>query len=387
MYLTIYIFTITSSLCILYGLNFLFRKDGTIVNKIIAFSFLCIGYMIIASYFIRPENIIQYPHFYRTVAPVFYLLPILSYLFVWYVLHPNTSFRKYHLFLTAPFIFQILENLKFYLSSEAVKVEEIKRMLEAKDYFFYSPDFLWFHPMIHTYLKIGLYGLFLGIMMWDYIKFKTVNGGGAICLHRSFDFWIRGLFAFRLFTFIYMVQNFVLKDGAIVQLGNPDYFLIAEFLFQLAYISLNPKFLDTAILRGYLLGEINEKYFSENDLLKEKEEIDYLMNIASKIDNYFIETEVFLNSQLSVELLGSLTGIPHRKISLAIKLKFNLSFREYLNSYRIEYLENHLINQETLSKLSFEVIAESAGFGTRQSFYSAFKKHRGSTPKEYFKAL
>ena len=387
MYLSLYIFTITSSLCILYGLNFLFRKDGTIVNKIIALSLLSIGYIIIASYFIRPENIIQYPHFYRTVAPVFYLLPVFSYLFVWYVLHPNTSFRKYHLFLTAPFFFQILENLKFYLSSEAVKVEEIKRMLEAKDYFFYSPDFLWFHPMIHTYVKIGLYGLFLGIMMWDYITFKTVNGGGAICLHRSFDFWIRGLFAFRLFTFIYMAQNFVLKDGAIVQLGNPDYFLIAEFLFQVAYISLNPKFLDTAILRGYLLGEINEKYFSENDLLKEKEEIDYLMNIASKIDNYFIETEVFLNSQLSVELLGSLTGIPHRKISLAIKLKFNLSFREYLNSYRIEYLENHLINQETLSKLSFEVIAESAGFGTRQSFYSAFKKHRGSTPKEYFKAL
>ena len=387
MYLSIYIFTITSSLCILFGANYLFRKEGTIINRILAISFLCIGYIIIASYFIRPENIIQYPHFYRTVAPVFYLLPVFSYLFVWYVLHPNTSFRKYHLFLTAPFFFQILENLKFYLSSEAVKVEEIKRMLEAKDYFFYSPDFLWFHPMIHTYVKIGLYGLFLGIMMWDYIKFKTVNGGGAICLHRSFDFWIRGLFAFRLFTFIYMVQNFVLKDGAIVQLGNPDYFLIAEFLFQVAYISLNPKFLDTAILRGYLLGEINEKYFSENDLIKEKEEIDYLMNIASKIDNYFIETEVFLNSQLSVELLGSLTGIPHRKISLAIKLKFNLSFREYLNNCRIEYLENHLINQETLSKLSFEVIAESAGFGTRQSFYSAFKKYRGSTPKEYFKAL
>ena len=387
MYLSIYIFTITSSLCILFGANYLFRKEGTIINRILAISFLCIGYIIIASYFIRPENIIQYPHFYRTVAPVFYLLPVFSYLFVWYVLHPNTSFRKYHLFLTAPFFFQILENLKFYLSSEAVKVEEIKRMLEAKDYFFYSPDFLWFHPMIHTYLKIGLYGLFLGIMMWDYITFKTVNGGGAICLHRSFDFWIRGLFAFRLFTFIYMVQNFVLEDGAIVQLGNPDYFLIAEFLFQVAYISLNPKFLDTAILRGYLLGEINEKYFSENDLIKEKEEIDYLMNIASKIDNYFIETEVFLNSQLSVELLGSLTGIPHRKISLAIKLKFNLSFREYLNNYRIEYLENHLINQEILSKLSFEVIAESAGFGTRQSFYSAFKKYRGSTPKEYFKAL
>lgn len=387
MYSSIYIFTITSSLCILYGLNFLFRKNGTIVNKIIALSLLCIGYIITASYFIRPENIIQYPHFYRTVAPVFYLLPVLSYLFVWYTLQPQVGFKKVHLLLTLPFFLQTFENLKFYLSSEAVKVEEVKRMLEAKDYFFYSPDFLWFHPMIHTYLKIGLYGLFLGIMLWDYITFKTVKGGRAIALHRTFDFWIKGLLSFRLFTFIYMVQNFILEDGATIQLGNPDYFLIAEFLFQVVYISLNPKFLDTAILRGYLLGEIKEEYFSENDLIKEKEEIEYLMNIANQIDNHFIETEVFLNSQLSVELLGSLTGISHRKISLAIKLKFNLSFREYLNNYRIEYLENHLINQETLSKLSFEVIAESAGFGTRQSFYSAFKKHRGSTPKEYFKAL
>lgn len=387
MYLTIYIFTITSSLCILYGANYLFRKDGTIVNRILAITFLCIGYMITASYFLRPENIIQHPHFYRTVAPVFYLLPVLSYLFVWYILHPKESFKKAHLLLTLPFFLQVLENLKFYLSATEIKVEEIKRMLEAKDYFFYSPDFLWFDPMIHTYFKIGLYGLFLIIMVRDYIKFNTLKNGGAIALHQTFDFWIKGLFAFRIFTFIYMVQNYVLKDGAIIQLGNPDYFLIGEFLFQIVYISINPKFLDTVILRSYLMGNINENYFSENDLLKEKEEIDYLINIADTIENYFVETEVFLNSQLSVELLGSLTGLPHRKISLAIKLKFNLSFRDYLNSYRIEYLENHLINPDTLSKLSFEVISESAGFGTRQSFYSAFKKHRGSTPKEYFKPI
>jgi len=386
MYLTIYIFTITSSLCILFGANYLFRKEGTIINRILAISFLCIGYIITSSYFLRPENIIQYPHFYRTVAPVFYLLPVLSYLFVWYILHPKEKFKKVHLLLTLPFFLQTLENLKFYLSSVEIKVEEIKRMLEAKDYFFYSPDFLWFDPMIHTYFKISLYGLFLFIMVWDYIKFNTLKRGGTIALHRTFDFWIKGLFAFRFFTFIYMVQNFVFKDGAIIQLGNSDYFLIGEFLFQIAYISINPKFLDTVILRSYLMGNINENYFSENDLIKEKEEIDYLLNVANTIENYFVETEVFLNSQLSVELLGSLTGLPHRKISLAIKLKFNLSFRDYLNGYRIEYLENHLINTDTLSKLSFEVIAESAGFGSRQSFYLAFKKHRKTTPKEYFRS-
>jgi AraC-like DNA-binding protein len=386
MYLTIYIFTITSSLCILFGANYLFRKEGTIVNRILAIGFLCIGYIITASYFLQPENIIQYPHFYRTVAPVFYLLPVLSYLFVWYILHPNEKFKKVHLLLTLPFFLQTLENLKFYLSSVEIKVEEIKRMLEAKDYLFYSPDFLWFDPMIHTYVKIGLYGLFLGIMIFDYLKFKKLAGNLAISFYSTFDFWIIGLYIFRIFTFLYMIQYFILKDGATDRIGNPDYFLIAEFLFQMVYISINPKFLDPLILRNYLMGNLSKNYFLENDLLKEKEEIDSLISIADAVDKYFMDTEVFLNSQLSVELLGSLTGLPHRKISLAIKLKFNLSFRDYLNGYRIEYLENHLINSDTLSKLSFEVISESAGFGTRQSFYSAFKKHRNTTPKEYFKS-
>jgi AraC-like DNA-binding protein len=384
MYLTIYFFTITSSLCILFGANYLFRKEGTIVNRILAIGFLCIGYIITASYFLQPENIIQYPHFYRTVAPVFYLLPVLSYLFVWYILHPKEKFKKVHLLLTLPFFLQTIENLKFYLSSVEIKVEEIKHMLEAKDYFFYSPDFLWFDPMIHTYVKIGLYGLFLGIMIFDYLKFKKLAGNLAISFYSTFDFWIIGLYIFRIFTFLYMIQYFILKDGATDRLGNPDYFLIAEFLFQLVYISINPKFLDPLILRNYLMGNLSKNYFLENDLLKEKEEIDSLIRIADVVDKYFMDTEVFLNSQLSVELLGSLTGLPHRKISLAIKLKFNLSFRDYLNGYRIEYLENHLINEETLRKLSFEVIAESAGFGSRQSFYSAFKKHRNTTPKEYF---
>jgi AraC-like DNA-binding protein len=221
-------------------------------------------------------------------------------------------------------------------------------------------------------------------MIFDYLKFKKLAGNLAISFYSTFDFWIIGLYIFRIFTFLYMIQYFILKDGATDRIGNPDYFLIAEFLFQLVYISINPKFLDPLILRNYLMGNLSKNYFLENDLLKEKEEIDSLIRIADVVDKYFMDTEVFLNSQLSVELLGSLTGLPHRKISLAIKLKFNLSFRDYLNGYRIEYLENHLINEETLRKLSFEVIAESAGFGSRQSFYSAFKKHRNTTPKEYF---
>jgi AraC-like DNA-binding protein len=102
------------------------------------------------------------------------------------------------------------------------------------------------------------------------------------------------------------------------------------------------------------------------------------------VEEYFKTTEVFLNSQLSAELLGSLTGHPHRMIGHAIKLKHNISFRDFLNNYRIAYIEEQLANPDFLAKSSIEAIAEASGFGSRQSFYTAFRKAKGCTPKEYF---
>jgi hypothetical protein len=86
------------------------------------------------------------------------------------------------------------------------------------------------------------------------------------------------------------------------------------------------------------------------------------MALADKIEAYFKSTEVFLNSQLSAELLGSLTGHPHRMIGQAIKLKHNISFRDFLNNYRIAYIEEQLEKPDFLVKSSIEAIAEASGF-------------------------
>jgi AraC-like DNA-binding protein len=115
-------------------------------------------------------------------------------------------------------------------------------------------------------------------------------------------------------------------------------------------------------------------------------EEEQLLVLAEKIDFYFKTTEVFLNSRLTAELLGSLTGHPHRSIGKAIRLKFQLSFRDYLNRYRLEYLEQKISDPSMLEKTSIEAMAESAGFGSRQSFYTTFKKIKGCTPKQYFRS-
>ncbi len=78
---SLYFFSLVSSLCVLFGFNFLFRKGNLVVAKILAVQFLILGYLMVAAYFLMPENIVETPYFFRTWAPLFYVLPPLNFLF------------------------------------------------------------------------------------------------------------------------------------------------------------------------------------------------------------------------------------------------------------------------------------------------------------------
>lgn len=348
------------------------------VAKILAAQFLILAYLVVAAYYLMPENIIVTPYFYRTSAPLFYLLPPLNFMFMWYLLHPHAKFRYVHLVFFLPFIFQIIENTPYYLSSKEVKLDEVKWMLEQGNYFAYRPRFLWFDPMYHVYAKFTIYTVFYVAMVYFYLRFRLDKYYQVLFQKGIFHVWIIGILLFRFFTVFYIWYLFIYTDQGKSSFVTTDYLLIAEFVFHLFYLAINPKLLDVNILAENLRGPIKE------DIALSLEEEAKLIELAEKVEAYFKDTEVFLNSQLTAELLGSLTGHPHRLIGQAIKFHQGISFREYLNNYRIAYIEEKLSDPAYLAKSSIETIAEASGFGSRQSFYTAFKKAKGCTPKEYF---
>ena len=375
---SLYLFSLVSSLCLLFGLNFLIRKGNLVVAKILAVQFLTLAYLVVAAYYLMPEVIVVTPYFYRTSAPLFYLLPPLNFMFLWYLLHPRAKFKWIHLIFFMPFLLQLIENTPYYLSSKEVKIEEVKWMLAQGDYFAYNPRFLWFDPYYHVYAKLGMYFVFYIAMVYYYIQFRRDKQNEVLFQKGVFHFWIIGILLFRFCTIFYLWYLFIYTGSGKSSFITTDYLLIAEFVFHLFYLAINPKLLDVKILADNLRGPEKEEL-----VLSDEEEM-RLKTLASKVDEYFKTTEVFLNSQLTAELLGSLTGQPHRLIGQAIKHIHGISFRDYLNNYRIAYIEEKLSDPAYLAKSSIETIAEASGFGSRQSFYTAFKKAKGCTPKEYF---
>jgi AraC-like DNA-binding protein len=100
------------------------------------------------------------------------------------------------------------------------------------------------------------------------------------------------------------------------------------------------------------------------------------------IDKYMIETRPYLDDDFSIGHLSVNIGIPMHHLSFVLNQGMQTNFREYINKYRIDFfIKEFNVKSENLT---LEAIAKLAGFKSSSTFYMAFKKETGTSPKNYF---
>lgn len=100
------------------------------------------------------------------------------------------------------------------------------------------------------------------------------------------------------------------------------------------------------------------------------------------IDSTMAQDKLFLKEDLSLSSLAdSLNMTPHR-LSEVLNKHFKKSFYEFVNDLRIQFAANELISEPDKS---ITEIFYGAGFTSKSTFYSYFKKTFGCTPSEYRK--
>jgi len=96
------------------------------------------------------------------------------------------------------------------------------------------------------------------------------------------------------------------------------------------------------------------------------------------------EKKPFLKQGLTIQDLSNETGIPVYQLSPLINGYFKMNFVNWINRYRIEYFIKQAIDNE---QMTLEALSKEAGFISRSTFITAFKKEKGVTPREYLKVL
>ncbi|WP_298321211.1 AraC family transcriptional regulator [uncultured Aquimarina sp.] len=187
--------------------------------------------------------------------------------------------------------------------------------------------------------------------------------------------WLKDIFILSIIIGMFLVVNHSLdifldlKSKSIIH-----YNLLMLFIsFVIYYLGL----------KGYLQPDFS---FVRNEIADNKtavalstSKVDEMKVLLLKVMN---EDKIFLNPKLTIKELSTFLNVPQREVSLLINQYFKLSFREFINNYRVEEVKSKLKNND-FSNMSILGIALECGFNSEASFYRVFKKNTGISPKEY----
>ncbi|WP_440874128.1 helix-turn-helix domain-containing protein [Thalassotalea sp. PLHSN55] len=117
---------------------------------------------------------------------------------------------------------------------------------------------------------------------------------------------------------------------------------------------------------------------------KDKSEDSYDPEEIRTIEAYMEQNKPYLNHLLTLENLANQLSLSPRYLSTLINRHFEKNFFEFINFYRIEESKKLLISVSN-KKTTMLDIMDRAGFNSKATFNTFFKKLVGDTPTQYRK--
>lgn len=392
------------SVCIvafIYTLVFVLRrKPGPYYFFIAGYFF--IAYTLLLNYMAYTGIIVDYPHLYRTASPLQYLSIPLGYFFVLYTVKPGRRFRYYDLFHLLPFLLHFFELLPFYFTSTAEKTLFVRESSQSIYTLWNTLDGLYFTYREHV--------IFKGFLMMVYVLFQwrliiryrmkwdiTLRKQNRVLLGWiQFETFLKTLMCIFLFISVSFIQikSILTIFPTALMIG----YLLSGFVYTMLFPSLLSGIQPVSIDFSSLVTDqfpATDKDHPEEPMEKEElknEESDLstessknmlqVKKIFSQLELYMQTEQPFLDFNLSRTVLAKNIRIPARRLSDIIKTETGLSFSDYINNYRINYLESKLKEDKNWKNFTIEAIAMQSGFYTRSAFNNALKRLKNETPTE-----
>ena len=124
----------------------------------------------------------------------------------------------------------------------------------------------------------------------------------------------------------------------------------------------------------------NSKY--EKSGLKPETYSEYI----DKIMEYMNTKKPFIDSSFSIQQMAEDLHIQKFYITQVLNEHLNKNFYTFVNDFRIEEVKNIIKNDEN-NKYTLLSLAFDAGFNSKTSFNTTFKKYTGKTPSQYRKEV
>ena len=365
-------------------------KGNLLLNKLFAFFLLSRGIQNIFILFLEYNK--QFPFSYiNSIFPLLmFITPCIVYLYVRSYLNDATTLYKKDLLHLLPggiliiyiiFINQYLHNGNYFIS--------------IHDKF----DFANTRDILRAVILFGLrllLNIFYVVLSWRLIIKAIANKQKPInTIIKNWLIFLVGLLSLFFFTYIFFTIYIVSNQLPLSSFFGNSFmvFFISIILFSLIfYIIKQPLILygqlttlkSTAIETAVAVNHPTIE--SPSDLLLNKPysllSAEQIAIYTDKLQDFVASNKPYLDTELTIAKLANSIDIPLHHCSYLLNNVLDLSFRDYVNQFRINYFINEYPNK--VATMTIESMAEQAGFKNRSTFNIAFKKETGLTPSEYF---
>ncbi|MBW1296323.1 helix-turn-helix domain-containing protein [Aquimarina litoralis] len=366
-------------------------SDHSIANAIILFGALQ-GMLLILFLLKKNGNSLTYRFFSL-------FLFSLVYLNLWYALYFMGIHEIYGLStMSIPYPYEFLIGIGFYFYIKSY--EKSESSIYQKEFFWFVPAFIYavlevcFYLISiqedsnRIYLKLESSGFFLmieyirfifniilGVLSVRFLNKKRENNNLSTKDKRKFD-WLflfsKVFIVYNLLSLLLTIFTFLLDQTSILALNlfYLTFFINTIFIYWIGYIGFTKY---NIILPK--IGSTTQSYDR-----KKKKFIEEKLNQVMEIE------ELFTNKDFSLPKLALATKISHKELSDYINTHYKCNVSEFINRYRVNKVKI-LINDSNFDHYTLEAISYEAGFNSKSSFNSIFKKHTGITPSQYKKSL
>jgi len=371
----------------------LFFSNDKLSSKCLASVIFCISVIGVNYALLTTNFFLKYPEFWRFPIPFSLLLPVFSYKYVLSTVRQQYRFSWWDLLFFVPVILYLLNFIEFFGLPLEEKVSFISKMLENKQLVTNEIEGL-LPPTWGVIMRL-IYGI--GFVIAQFIVLykhkKELSVSDELYLH-NFQVY-RWLYFFSSVIFLSYIANFGLSLFPLI--STIDIFIPATLIcvgsisFICIYLILKSKILfglvgwekiklhDTVNEKQTTISQIKLKY--QGNLVFS---LDQRLAYKSLIEEYLRQNNPFTTVGYKIKDLSIELGMPVYILSSFINQEYAKNFNEFINDFRIEYINDKLKSSPDTANFTLNAIAKSAGFNSRTSFIDAVKRKTGMIPSVYF---
>ncbi len=296
------------------------------------------------------------------------LLPPLVYLYVCLLTEDEFTLQWQHLLYFIPGLIYAVYDISLYLwvvqldtftsKNEVANLLRFNELNELEDYLIVMVTLVF---VFLVYRKISAY------LKW----LEQFKGHQSMPIY----LWLKSIIKWSMLLGFVLISNEILDTFSLAM--DVQNYRWRFFNLFLAFVTYYLGFM------GYRQDGL--KVHESKTLLKNKEKRmqankdgDIEIQLMYKLNNDL----VYLDSDLTLKRLAAGLGVSSEALSAVINQKFEQSFRELINQFRINHFKSLVVDQ-SINTTSILTMALDSGFNSQASFYRAFKKFEGMSPKDY----